>query len=175
MANCCWSIKPSAYGLLLALLALVALMLAFPFPSFLYGITHSSIREGILAEATVSIKTAAETINVSVELADTQQEWGRGLMERTSLPPDKGMLFVFPAPGDVRFWMKNMTLSLDMLFIDDKLRIVGIKEDVPPCKSEPCEMYSVNEKVQYVLELNPGFASKRNIRQGDVIEIIKQE
>ena len=81
-----------------------------------------------------------------------------GLMFRASLAPDRGMLFVFEQPGMYGFWMKNCKFPIDMVWLDGEHRVVHLAESVPPCKSEPCPLYTPMRKAQFVVEINAGQA-----------------
>src|SRR5271155_4781995 len=72
---------------------------------------------------------------VKLEVAQTEAEIERGLMYRTSLPEDQGMVFLFNPPRPVWFWMAHCFISLDMLFVKDG-KIVEIFHDVPPCRAK---------------------------------------
>lgn len=105
----------------------------------------------------------------SVEIAATPAEQAHGLMDRTSMPSDHGMLFVFPQAQPLTFWMKDTLIPLDMLFFDEAHRLVTIRADVPPCRADPCPTYASTAPARYVLELNAGTAAKLDLRKGDVI------
>ncbi len=105
----------------------------------------------------------------TVELATTPEEQARGLMQRTSMPADHGMLFVFQHDEPRTFWMKDTLIPLDMLFFDARHRLVAIRADAQPCKADPCELYPSDAPARYVLELNAGEAAKLGARKGDVI------
>lgn len=105
----------------------------------------------------------------SVELAATPEQQAHGLMDRTSMPADHGMLFVFPQAQPLTFWMKDTLIPLDMLFFDDAHRLVAIQANAPPCKADPCPIYPSVVPARYVLELNAGTAAKLGVRKGDVI------
>lgn len=117
----------------------------------------------------ISIQTQQSTISIKAEIAKTEKDHAQGLMYRTSLPEDQGMLFVFPNEQKETFWMKNTLIALDIFFISSDKKIVHIEKNVPPCKSEPCPLYSSGTKVLYVLETNGGFADKYNIVEGDAL------
>jgi uncharacterized protein len=102
----------------------------------------------------------------TVELATTPAEREKGLMFRTSMAPDAGMLFDFKEPQMVAFWMKNTLIPLDMLFIDKTGRIVRIVERAVPESLTPI---SSGEPVRAVLEVNSGTASRLEIQPGDVV------
>jgi uncharacterized membrane protein (UPF0127 family) len=105
----------------------------------------------------------------TVEIASTPAEQARGLMERTSMAADHGMLFVFQHDEPRTFWMKDTLIPLDMLFFDADRRLVALRADAQPCKSDPCEVYPSGVPARYVLELNAGVAAKLGARTGDVI------
>jgi uncharacterized membrane protein (UPF0127 family) len=120
-----------------------------------------------LAPATPSVDLRGHRF--SVEVAATPAEQMHGLMDRTSMPADHGMLFVFPSAEPRTFWMKDTLIPLDMLFFDEAHRLVTVHADVPPCKADPCPLYASNAPARYVLELNAGTAAKLGLRKGDVI------
>ena len=106
-----------------------------------------------------------------VELAKTQQEREIGLMNRSSLEKNKGMLFIFEEEGIYPFWMKNTLIPLDMIWIDSENKIVFIKENAKGCKTNNnCETFIPNKKAKYVLEVNSGIVKEFNISYGDTIK-----
>jgi uncharacterized membrane protein (UPF0127 family) len=107
----------------------------------------------------------------SIEIAETEAEHEHGLMERTHMAADHGMLFVFQDDQPRAFWMKNTRIPLDMLFFDADKHLVSVKHDAPPCTTDPCPVYSSGAPARYVLELNAGQASKLGLTTGDVIQI----
>ena len=107
---------------------------------------------------------------IQLEVAQTPQQQATGLMYRESLADDRGMLFPFPSERTARFWMKNVPISLDMIFLNGD-RIVGLATDVPPCAAEPCPVYGPEALVDKVIELRGGRAKELGVRVGDAIEI----
>ena len=105
----------------------------------------------------------------TVEIATTPAEQEHGLMDRTSMAADHGMLFVFPDSQQRTFWMKKTLIPLDILFFDAERHLVTIQADAQPCKADPCPIYPSNVPARYVLELNAGTAAKLGARKGDVI------
>jgi uncharacterized membrane protein (UPF0127 family) len=103
---------------------------------------------------------------LQVEIARTPMERTRGLMFRTDLPEDHGMLFIFDRPGKNQFWMKNTLIPLDILWMDDRKRVVHIEYQVPPCKLDPCPVYGPSVESHYVLEVKAGVVHKRGLRVG---------
>ena len=117
-----------------------------------------------LDTAVVSFPSGFGSPSLRVELARTPLEQERGLMYRTAMPDDAGMLFDFPGRPEVHsFWMKNTCLPLDMLFIADDGFITGILENVPTLntlsRSIPCP-------VRYVLEVNAGWTRRNGVFAG---------
>ena len=108
--------------------------------------------------------------NIQLEVAQTPQQQSIGLMFRESLADNRGMLFPFTSERIARFWMKNVPISLDMIFINSD-RVVGIAADVPPCEAEPCPVYGPSELVDRVIELRGGRAQELDINLGDTIEV----
>ncbi len=109
-----------------------------------------------------------EIARFTVELAETPETQTRGLMERPSLAPNAGMLFIFPDVTPRGFWMMNTLIPLDMLFIDADGRIINIQENVPPCKPpHRCPTYPSAAPAKYVLEIAGGRAHALGIRAGD--------
>lgn len=120
------------------------------------------------------IQSKNSTILVYVEIVNDPRERSQGLMFRENLEWNKGMLFVFDEEKILSFWMKNTLIPLDMLFIDEKLRIIDIKENVSPCKENPCPSYPSKQPAKYVLEVNAGFALKNNIKIEDMVSFQSQ-
>ncbi len=106
---------------------------------------------------------------IFVETANTDEQRSVGLMYRTNLDPNKGMLFVYPNEDTRGFWMKNTLIPLDMIFINSHFKIIDI-HSAEPCKNE-CIPYGSAGKAQYVLEVNKNYAQQNNIHQGDTVEI----
>ena len=98
-----------------------------------------------------------------LELADTEALRRRGLMFRKELGEDRGMIFVFEEEQPRTFWMKDTYIPLDMIFLDDELRVVGILRDVPPFTKKP---RGVDKPSKYVIELNAGSCAKHGIEVG---------
>ena len=106
---------------------------------------------------------------VEAEVADSFKNRQRGLMFREKLADNQGMLFIFENEDIQIFWMKNMVLPLDMIWVGADKNIVEIKENVPPCAG-PCENIVPAQKAKYVLEVNAGFVKRNRIRVGNRLE-----
>ncbi len=111
---------------------------------------------------------------IKLEIAQTPQEIERGLMFRTSLAADSGMVFLFNPPRPVNFWMYNTLISLDMIYIREG-KIVKIFENVPPGPSKDyrkCPTYPGGDGilVNQVVEVAGGYCQKKGIKEGDTVQ-----
>ena len=113
---------------------------------------------------------------IQLEVANTPQQQALGLMFRGNLADDRGMLFPFANPRPVQFWMKNVFIYLDMIFLRDSI-VQTIAADVPPCVADPCPTYGPPRDViiDQVIELRGGRAAELGIAVGDRIEVIPTE
>jgi len=102
-----------------------------------------------------------------VEVADNPVKRQRGLMFRTHLDKDKGMLFVFSQEGNYQFWMKNTLIPLDIIWINSNSQVAFIKENAEPCKGANCPNINPHQNAKYVLEINGGLTKKFNIFVND--------
>jgi len=113
--------------------------------------------------------TLPDGATIQAELAVTGSEQQRGLMFRSELDADRGMLFWYPSPGTRRFWMFNTLIPLDIIWTDASRRIIFISANTPPCGSAnpgQCPVYGPAERSQYVLELAAGEAQRRGLEVG---------
>lgn len=107
---------------------------------------------------------------IELEVASTPEQQAMGLMYRTSLPDNRGMLFPFEEARYAQFWMKNVAINLDMIFLRQGV-IEAIYPNVPPCVAEPCPTYGPNTIVDQVIELKGGRANELGLKKGDRIRI----
>jgi uncharacterized protein len=109
---------------------------------------------------------------IQAEIADTTEKRAKGLMYRDSLSKDRGMLFTFAEPQLWTFWMKNTRISLDIIWMDGKKRIVHIERNVPTCPrtDDGCPQYQPNDNAVYVLELAAGIADALKLQRGSVLK-----
>lgn len=112
---------------------------------------------------------------ITAELAVSDAERARGLMNREIINPDQGMLFVFDNEGVHSMWMKNMLIPLDFLWLDREQRIVHIEENVPPCERDPCPSYASKIPAMYVLELKAGSIKQNGLNLYDKIDFVLKE
>ncbi len=123
--------------------------------------------------AQAQMETAAVCVKntcVTAEVASTEYDRAKGLMHRETLPYDRAMLFVFDKAARYSFWMMNMRISIDMIWIGDDNKIVDITKNVQPCAAD-CESVKPSSAALYVLETAAGFADKFGIKTGDRVSI----
>ena len=118
------------------------------------------------AQPKVKIETAKGEVDFLVEIAATPEKREVGLMYRRELPPNHGMLFIFPAERINSFWMKNTPIPLDMIFISRERKIVGIVHETVPFSLDG---RSVPVPSRYVLEINGGLSRQYGFKAGDVV------
>lgn len=112
---------------------------------------------------TAEIELAGKT--VTVEIADTPQTRDRGLMGRSSLAPDHGMLFVYEKPQLLSFWMKNTLIPLSIAFFDQEQILLNVEEMVPSDASS-LPIYESRAPALYALEMPSGWFDQNKIRPG---------
>jgi uncharacterized membrane protein (UPF0127 family) len=104
---------------------------------------------------------------VRVEVATTTAEKQRGLMGRTALSEDAGMLFVFDREQQLSFWMKDTLIPLSIAYINDSGRIVDI-QDMQPLDETP---HLSAEPAKYALEVNQGFFNEHGVEVGNKVSL----
>jgi len=100
--------------------------------------------------------------NINAELASTPQQREIGLMFRTAMPANDGMLFAFEQPGQQCFWMRNTLIPLSVAFLGDDGSVVNIDDMKPQTLDSHCSA----KPVRFVLEMNEGWFAKRGIKAG---------
>ena len=101
---------------------------------------------------------SGKTLQAEVMVSD--EDRSMGLMFRSSLPLDRGMIFVFETADFHGIWMKNCRFPIDILWLDREKKVVHVAESVPPCKADPCPVYNPMRRASYVIELNAGQARR---------------
>jgi len=117
---------------------------------------------------------------IYIDIADTQKKRETGLMNKTNLCKNCGMLFIFDNEGIYNFWNMNTYISLDVIYISENKKVVEIK-NLPKyiCHlietNELCKPVETNptKKAKFVLEVNAGFSQKNNIKVGDFVNDLK--
>jgi len=121
-------------------------------------------------ELTIIKASGDDVITLDVEFAETNYERETGLMHRTSMEDNQGMLFIFSAEFPRNFYMKNTYIPLDIIYLDQHKKIVSFQENAVPLNEEglPSEIPAM-----YVLEVNAGLAEKWLLEIGDSITFAK--
>lgn len=104
---------------------------------------------------------------LEVEVVNNERGITTGLMFRKSMAENRGMLFIFPNVEMRSFWMRNTHISLDIVFIDEKKRIVNIQPYTTPLSDASVPSTG---PAKYVLEVNAGVAEKYGWKEGDRID-----
>ncbi len=99
---------------------------------------------------------------IQAQVASTPEQRSTGLMFRTEMPTNEGMLFVFEQPAGQCFWMKNTLIPLTAAFVADDGTIVNLADMQPQTLESHCS----TAPVRYVLEMNQGWFAKRGIKAG---------
>ncbi|WP_431111435.1 DUF192 domain-containing protein [Winogradskyella poriferorum] len=125
-------------------------------------------KEGILNLKKANTDSIIKTLDI--EFAEDEYEIQTGLMYRTKLGTNQGMLFIFPNTQMRSFYMKNTKIPLDIIYIGDKLQIVSFQKNAKPFDetSLPSEA-----PAKYVLEINAGLSDEWQLEIGDKIDFIK--
>jgi uncharacterized protein len=105
-----------------------------------------------------------------VDVAETAQEQQKGLMGVKRLPADEGMAFVFDQPSDSTFWMKDTLIPLSIAFVDENDRVIGVR-DMPPCETDACPRYGVDDPYVLAIEANLGWFEEAGVEVGDHVEL----
>jgi len=114
------------------------------------------------ALAAPTIELSAGMHRIEAEVASNSADRATGLMNRSSMPIHRGMLFVFPEAGVQCFWMKNTLIPLSIAFLDDGGRIVQIVDMQPQSLDNHCSI----KPVRFALEMNAGWFKSRGISAG---------
>ena len=113
--------------------------------------------------------------SVQAEVMMNETDMARGMMFRDKFPEGRGMLFIHSSPNKYPYWMYQVKLPLDIVWMDRQKRVVEIVENAPPCtgKASECQAsgtYGGNEVAMYVLELPGGYARKHNVAKGQTLQ-----
>ncbi len=111
-----------------------------------------------------------------VDLASTAKEHEYGMMNRTKLAPDEGMLFVFANPEVREFWMKNTLVDLDIAYIDQNKKIIDIQtmKAVTSVLQTQLATYPSKGPAQFALEVKAGWFKKNKISVGAELKILSR-
>jgi len=133
------------------------------------GCSSDSASPDLLLTRKVTLPDGQE-IRAEVEMDSVDMQ--KGMMFRDSLARGRGMLFIHQTPGLYPYWMFQVRIPLDMLWMDASHRIVEISPDTPPCKTKAslCANYGGHQPAQFVLELGGGEARRLGLSVGQTLE-----
>ncbi len=137
-------------------------------------LTACAVGEKVEYQDIALVSPNRQIIELAVEVADTPEERAQGLMGRTHLKENTGMLFLFQKPEVLKFWMKDTLIPLDILFFDGAATLVS-HITMEPCTKDPCSLYSSTLPAAIAVEVNAGFAKKHGIGPGWRIALKQQE
>ncbi|KAB5488248.1 MULTISPECIES: DUF192 domain-containing protein [Flagellimonas] len=156
-------------GILLSVLTLLLVSCKSETKQALKTETVSFTKEGklsILTTGTDSLKAKFD-----IEIAETDYETETGLMYRQSMEESQGMLFIFPNASARSFYMKNTEFPLDIIYIDEAMKIVSYQKNAKPYDESSLPS---NVPAKYVLEINAGLSDKLGLQVGDSIAFTRE-
>ncbi len=117
-------------------------------------------------------QTMIQGKTIQLEVARTVEQQATGLMFRTELAEDRGMIFLFNPPTPIKFWMKNTLIPLDMVFARSG-KVVYLQRNAPPCKTLDCPTYGADspQLVDQVIELQAGTIDRLKLNVADPIKV----
>ncbi|KKQ92340.1 MAG: hypothetical protein UT17_C0002G0003 [Candidatus Woesebacteria bacterium GW2011_GWB1_39_10] len=160
------------------ILPLVAVMVFIALVGFYYKKSTNLSLPSPTSQASVGVTKKTLMIGdriIPVEIVSTPELRARGLSGRTSLDQNSGMLFTFEAQNVTpSFWMKDMKIPIDIIWINDA-KIVKIDKDIkPPSEGtidSKLQVYNPGEPIDFVLEVNAGYSVDNDMRVGDSINL----
>lgn len=93
-----------------------------------------------------------------------------GLMFRPSLAPNRVLLFAFDESDFHGIWMKNCRFPIDIVWLDEQRQVVHVAARTPPCKADPCPVYTPLARARFVVEMNAGQAARVGAKLGERFE-----
>ena len=104
---------------------------------------------------------------ITIEVADDQEQRAQGMMYRSSMDELQGMLFIHDRSETQAYWMKNVKVPLDIIYVGESKEIVTIYQGVMPYSEKSIPSSS---EARYVVEVNAGFTGRHKIKEGDYID-----
>lgn len=110
--------------------------------------------------------------DITYEKAISAEEKQEGLMNRTTLAGNHGMIFIYDEETPRTFWMKNTLIPLDIIFLDSQKKVINIEEAYPEPGTPESELdrYRSEQPAQYVIEVKQNFTDRNSIEKGDRVE-----
>ena len=159
--------KTYFYILLVLFLISIALNVFFVYGIFFYRVDNTFVTEcGRYNKQEILINGK----KIIMDVADDKCKIELGLSGTKEIKNSQGMLFVFDKIGNYGFWMKGMNYSIDVLWVDDDLSIIGIEKNLNP-DTYP-NIFGQKYLFKYVVELPSGFSDENNIVVGNKISVL---
>ncbi len=135
------------------------------------GINHFWLGKSDNAILSARFETTSGSSNefssvFKLEIVNTPQARARGLMFRREMASNRGMIFIFPESDNLSFYMKNTYISLDIIFVNEEMKVVGFLENLPILNQES---RSIGSKSRYAIELLAGTVKKLGLKPGDKV------
>lgn len=147
---------------------LLLLFSVFIFTNFYFSCEKTTEKNRIvstekLAKIVFFDSLKVKNLEIIAEIVEDDYSRAKGLMFRENLPDNQGMLFIFENEAPRHFWMKNTTLSLDILYLDASLNIVSIHKNTTPLSEQ---LYPSGKPAMYVIEVRAGFTDQYQVNIG---------
>ena len=149
---------------------LIALLFSFTFfliGAAVIGCTEPSKSKLPTVDGSFEVNGAVHKF--TFEVASTSSDREIGLMYRSSMEDNHGMIFVYPTSSYRSFWMKNTEIPLDIIFLDSNFKIVVIRKNCTPYTLNPRD--TGDKFAQFVVELNAGIAEKLGLSEGTTLKL----
>ena len=130
----------------------------------------SSVPQRLLPRGTLQVTTDSGSVALGVEVAAEARARSVGLMDRSRLPANAGMIFLYGGPHGGGFWMKNTLIPLSIAFLDASGRILKIL-DMTPCRADPCPVYQPGVTYVGAVETNRGWFAAHGVGPGDRVTL----
>ncbi len=114
----------------------------------------------------LTVETRTGVYAFAVEIADDEAERSRGLMYRTAMAPDAGMIFEYDTPQQINIWMKNTVLPLDIVYVDRNGRVINV---APNAKPYSLDLIPSDGPALAAIEFNAGTAARIGLASGDTV------
>ena len=146
-------------------------MIAPTFP--LLSLALAAAASGAFPQWAVAVLPSGHEFSLEVAADDASR--ARGYMGRERVGPRDGMLFIFDDDGRHSFWMKDCKTSLDMVWLDSRLRVVWVAARQAPCpETGECPSVTSPSLARYVLEFAAGTAEAEHLKPGTSIVVISE-
>lgn len=137
------------------------------------GVIKTKAEPQFFDEGNLYFLNHSDTLSeIDIEIADEYEEIAKGLMYRSRLLENQGMLFIFNHESEQSFWMKNTKIPLDILYVNKDFQIVRIAKHTVPYSKEPIPSI---EPAIYVIEVNAGYCDLNDITLGNKISYIRND